>query len=324
MLVTVSICTWNRSRLLRETLRRMAQLVIPSGIEWELVVVDNNSTDSTPEVIREFMSVLPLHSAVEMRPGVSHARNTAMAHSHGVYTLCTDDDVLVDPQWLAAYVEAFERYGDAVVFGGPILPWFEGDPPPWLRSVFDKVDAAYAARSFDGGDLPLSEANMAFGANMAFRTDILKQHTFDPALGRVNAGLLGGEETTMVRAILQAGNPGWWVSGARVQHYIPRARQSVKYLREWYAGYGRTMVRLDARLTNGQTGGRPRWVWRELVVSELIFMFRRMWAPPSVWIDDLKRAGTARGQFGEFGGRQLDAPGAARWRSDDHAGGNPR
>lgn len=301
MLLTVSICTWNRSRLLRDTLQRLTELVIPEGVEWELLVVDNNSTDDTQLVLQDFMSRLPLRCVTELRPGVSNARNTAVAQARGAYMLCTDDDVLVDRHWLEAYVEAFERHSDAVVFGGPILPWFEGEPPQWLRAVFPKVDAAYAARDFAEGDQPLSDTTMAFGANMAIRTDVLKNHTFDVALGRVQDGLLGGEETAMIRTILSAGHKGWWVSAARVEHYIPRARQSTGYLWEWYAGYGRTLVRLDAKSSGPNGRRRPRWIWRELVVSEVLFLFRRLWAPPSVWIDDLKRASTARGQFEEFG-----------------------
>jgi len=300
VLVTVSICTWNRARLLRETLLRMTELVIPAGVEWELLVVDNNSTDDTPIVLRDFMSRLPLRCVAELRPGVSNARNTAVAEARGTYMLCTDDDVLVDKHWLETYVEAFERHSDAVVFGGPILPWFEGEPPGWLRAVFSKVDAAYAARVFAEGDQPLSDTAMAFGANMAIRTDVLRNHPFDVALGRVEGSLLGGEETAMIRAILATGAKGWWVSAARVQHYIPRARQSTGYLRQWYAGYGRTLVRLDAKAA-ANNRRRPRWIWRELVVSELRFRVRRIWAPPWVWIDDLKRASTARGQFEEFG-----------------------
>lgn len=279
----------------------MTELVIPAGVDWELLVVDNNSSDDTPVVLQDFMSRLPLRCIAELRPGVSYARNTAVAQARGSYMLCTDDDVLVDRHWLEAYVEAFARYGDAAAFGGPILPWFEGEPPQWLRAVFRKVDAAYAARDFAGGDQPLSDTAMAFGANMAIRTDVLKNYTFDVALGRVQEGLLGGEETAMIRAILSAGHAGRWVSAARVEHYIPRARQSAGYLREWYAGYGRTLVRLDAKTAGPGGRRRPRWIWRELIVSELLFLYRRMSAPPSVWIDDLKRASTARGQFKEFG-----------------------
>ena len=280
------------------------RMLIPTGIDWELLVVDNNSTDDTPVVLEEFMSRLPLRCISERCPGVSNARNAAVAQARGAYILWTDDDVLVDLHWLEAYVEAFERHGDAVVFGGPILPWFEGDPPQWLRSIFADVDVAYAARDFVGGDAPLSDLNMPFGANMAFRTDVLKNHTFDVTLGRIAAGMLGGEETAMIRSLLLDGHTGRWVSGARVQHYIPRARQTTRYLQEWYAGYGRMLVRLDAKSSGAETVRRPRWIWREVVVSELFYLFRRMWAPPSVWIRDLKRASTAQGQFKEFAARQ--------------------
>lgn len=307
MLLTVSICTWNRSRLLRETLQHMTQMAIPNGVEWELLVVDNNSTDDTPSVLREYATRLPLRSIFEGRPGLSHARNAAVAQARGAYIIFTDDDVIVDRRWLEEYADAFRRHPDAVMFGGPILPWFEGEPPQWLRAVFGQVDVAYAARQFAGGDVPLSDSVMPFGANIAFRTDVLRDHPFDAALGRAGSGMLGGEETTMIRAFLSSGSTGWWVSGARVQHYVPSARQSVRYLRDWYAGYGRTLVRLDSKLFGAEGAGRPRWIWREIVVSELLFLYRRLSAPPSVWIVDLKRASIARGQFRELGARHHGA-----------------
>lgn len=304
MLITVAVCTWNHAALLRQTLDQMTRLVVPAGISWELLVVDNNCTDETPAVLDEFRGRLPLKIIFETKPGLSNARNAAVAAARGAYIIWTDDDVLVDEQWLAAYATAFSRFPEASIFGGPISPWFAGHPPKWLSQTISRVGVAYAVRDCASGDPPISDAHTPFGANMSFRTDALRTQAFDATLGRVGAGLLGGEETTMIRGLLLDGHTGRWVSGARVQHYIPRVRQSTRYLREFYASSGRTQVRLDAKSSGAGSVQRPRWIWREVVVSGLLFLSRRMWAPPSVWIDDLKRASTARGQFKEFGALQ--------------------
>ena len=307
LFVTIAICTWNRSQLLRKTFESLERMTIPDGIDWELIVVDNNSTDETSAVLAEFVSRLPLQVVSEPNAGLSHARNAALAHVHGTYIIWTDDDVLVDPGWLAAYVDAFQSHEGATVFGGPILPWFEGDPPSWLRMVLKDVEVAYAVRDFDSRNASLSESNMPFGANMAFTSSLLTKYAFDVTLGRIRGGLVGGEETAIIRSMLSSGHVGCWVSGARIQHYIPRSRQTARYLREWYAGYGRMLVRLDAKSSGAVSQNRPRWIWREWITAELLFIYRRIWATPTEWIIDLKRASIARGQFEEYGVQQRSA-----------------
>src|SRR5512134_131488 len=101
--LTVAICTWNRGELLRKTLEQMTELVVPPGVTWELLVVNNNSTDHTDAVAAGFRRRLPLRYLVEPTPGKSNACNLAVREARGDYILWTDDDVLVSPQWLAAY-----------------------------------------------------------------------------------------------------------------------------------------------------------------------------------------------------------------------------
>jgi glucosyl-dolichyl phosphate glucuronosyltransferase len=128
--VTVAICTWNRDHLLRQTLEEMTRLAVPAGLVWELLVVNNNCTDDTDGVIAAFAKRLPIRRLFESQPGLSHARNRAIAEAAGDYVVWTDDDVLVSPEWLAAYARAFARRPDAAVFGGPVAPWFPTTPPP--------------------------------------------------------------------------------------------------------------------------------------------------------------------------------------------------
>ena len=122
MLLTIAICTWNRSVLLRQALAQMTSLVIPPGVDLEVIVVNNNSTDDTDTVIDTFSGQLPIRRLFEPKPGLSNARNTAVSHARGAYVLWTDDDVLVDPNWVSGYADAFRAFPRGVVYGGPILP----------------------------------------------------------------------------------------------------------------------------------------------------------------------------------------------------------
>lgn len=100
MLTTAAICTWNRAPLLDRALTEMTRLSIPAGIEWELVIVDNNCSDETPEVIARHAEQLPLERLSEPVQGLSHARNRAIRAARGDIVLWTDDDALVDLGWL--------------------------------------------------------------------------------------------------------------------------------------------------------------------------------------------------------------------------------
>ena len=132
MLVTVAICTWNRGKLLDQTLTQLRHLRIPEGVTWELLVVNNNCTDDTDAVIARHERHLPLRRLFEPKQGHSNARNCAVDHARGEYLIWTDDDVTVCREWLQVYEAAFEAHPEAAFFGGPIRPRFEGNPPRWL------------------------------------------------------------------------------------------------------------------------------------------------------------------------------------------------
>jgi glycosyltransferase involved in cell wall biosynthesis len=98
MVITVAICTWNRAALLDQTLAEMRNLRVPKGVDWELLVVNNNCIDDTDEVIAKHADKLPLRGLVEPKPGHSNARNRAMREARGEDVVWTDDDVRVSSE----------------------------------------------------------------------------------------------------------------------------------------------------------------------------------------------------------------------------------
>jgi len=296
-LITVAICTWNRAHLLRQTLEQMTRLAaLPAGVSWELIVVDNACTDHTADVLDSFMGRLPLRRAFEAKPGLSNARNAAIAEARGGHIVWTDDDVLVDSEWLAAYARAFARYPDVAFFGGPIAAWFDAPPAPWLTAALPSVGAAFAVREFDAHDEAITAMFVPFGANMAFRTSVLRTTGFDPRLGRHRVGMLGGEETALIGHLLARGEMGRWVPGAAIRHYIPPERQTIRYLRRYYGGNAATMaLATNEAPQSAMLFGRPRWAWRAAIQNEIAYRVRRVTSRPEVWIEDLKRASAAWG-----------------------------
>lgn len=298
MLVTVAICTWNRSAMLCQALEHMTRLAIPAGVDWELLVVNNNSTDATDDVIASFTARLPIRRIFEAQPGVSSARNAAVREARGEYILWTDDDGLVDQNWVAAYVKAFSRWPEAAFFGGPVRPWFATPPPFWLKRAWPQVAHTYAARDFGAHPVPLDGTNrLPFGVNWVVRRKEQLSNLFNPRLGPQPGSHMRGDETPVIRALLASGCTGWWVPDAVVQHYIPPERINLTYIRNYFSGYGEYLALSEAPWTGSTWFGKPRWLWRRAITAELSYRLHRVTAQPEVWIPDLIAASTAWGSL---------------------------
>lgn len=286
MQISVAICTWNRATLLDQTLAEMRKLEIPQDIEWELLVVNNNCTDSTDSVIERYSRFLPLRRLFQPSPGLSNARNCAVVAANGELLIWTDDDVLVAPRWLAEYAKAAQEWPEAIFFGGPVEPWFEGEPPSWLQSVWPRVSGAYAVIDFGKEPIPLDYLHIPFGANFAVRTEQQKKRRYDHRLGVAPGKRMGGEETDVIWQMLDDGIKGRWVPTASVRHFIPSARQTLGYLQTYYRATGEYWHYNKKEPDCPMLFGRPRWAWRGAVQSEIRYLVRRLFSTPEVWIED--------------------------------------
>jgi glucosyl-dolichyl phosphate glucuronosyltransferase len=297
MRITVAICTRNRAELLRQTLEQMASVLrVPNELGWELVVVNNGSTDRTDEIIDSFGGRLPIHRIDEPRIGHSHARNAAVRNARGEYILWTDDDVLVAPAWLEEYLAAFERWPKSSLFGGPVAPAFLVEPPLWLTTSWPLVSTAYAIVDLGPSEDPLEMNRLPYGANMAFRLSSQRRFLYDIRFGHGPGGKIGGEETRVMRELLASGESGRWVPGAGLQHLIPADRQTEEYLRSYYRGRGRRMGLEDPAVTG--KWNRAYWVLRGLAGS-LAFLLGRALFIPELRVRGLRAASIARGLLEE-------------------------
>ncbi len=299
MRLTVAICTWNRASLLRMTLERMTELVVPAGTAWEILVVNNNCSDDTDLVVAGFQGRLPIRTVAEPAPGKSHALNRAAAEAAGRYILFTDDDVLVEPDWLTGYLAAFDRWPDAALFGGPITPRFDGTPPRWLEHGLASIGPAFAILDLGPVARPFDAAHVPFGANMAIRTDVQRRFHYAADLGPRPGSQLRGEETTLIRDVLKTGATGWWVPEARVRHFIPAERQTLEYIEAYFRGQGEYFAQVAAG-PERLWWGRPRWLWRSVVQHRLAYWFHRAVSGPAVWVDCFRLASIDAGRFDNY------------------------
>lgn len=295
MHLTVAVCTRDRASLLEGCLRSMERMRVPDGLDWEVVVVDNGSRDHTRDVLASFQDRLPLTVVKEEAPGLSAARNRALDVATGDYILWTDDDVEVEEGWLVHYREAFLGFPHASVFGGPILPRFEGEPPEWLRRVLPRVAGAFALRDLGPEPLPLSAPRrLPFGANYAIRSAEHSGYQYREDLGRMPDALgLGNEETELISRLLKDGATGHWVPEARVHHWVPKKRQKVAYLRNHMTAEG------EYSALHRDPDDLPSLpsIWKSAIHAEARFQVRRLLRSPERWITDLALASEAWGRL---------------------------
>lgn len=269
MHISVAICTYNRASLLEQTLDRLTLVDPPLGATWEVVVVDNGSTDGTADVLRRFSDRLPLRTAQEAVNGLSRARNRALEHVQGDYVLWTDDDVEVDVGWLRAFTEGARQFPDATVFGGPVAPWFPSPPDPDLLEAFPAL-----ALGFCGVDhkVPPGLLGPEFninGANMAFHRGRTATLRFDPAFGPARNRAIAGDERNFIDRCRSVGGSVVWLPDMRVRHYVMPERMSLHYLLRYYHDYAMTTVRRDGPPPGVRLFGVPRWALREVASSAL-------------------------------------------------------
>lgn len=268
MLITVAICTWNRAVALDRALASMRALRAPTGVQWELVVVNNNCTDDTDLVLDRYGDALPLVRLFEPAPGQSAARNMAVRASHGDLIVWTDDDVVVPPDWLAAYARGAAAYPQAAYFGGPIRPLFEQSPPSWMDAALSTFGFLWASLDLGPRPRPLLPEEYVYGANMAFRRAALSGIAFDVGRCHVGGQLGGGDDTEVIDRLRAKGHVGMWLPDAALQHVIPADRMVPEYvIRRMYES-----ARTNPCPTPSEAktwGGVPRYVWR-LYLTNLV------------------------------------------------------
>jgi len=302
MLITVAICTFNRANSLRLTLDSLLAMKVPTDLTWEIVIVNNNSTDRTDKVISEYVGRLPLRREFEPRAGKSNALNRAIDVAKGDYIVWIDDDVLVDAGLLTAYAEAFRRWPKAAVFGGRITPRYEAPVEKWVLESEEVLGGPYAIRDFGAHVRPLSaddEDHYPYGANWAIRAIEQRAFRYDPELGPVPNRIRNQEETDLIRRLLASGTTGYWIPGAMVEHCIGRDRQTVRYVASYYESWGETLAFRNAAATAATPFwfGIPRRIWPRLLGWWVLYRFCRILSPAPVWVRYLEAYSWNKGMF---------------------------
>ncbi len=193
--ISAIICTYNRASYLLEALSSLANQMIPLE-EYEVIVVDNGSTDNTKQAISGFSMQPNIRYIYEFELGLSQARNTGWQNAKGEYIAYLDDDAIADQAWLAKIVEVFEIVKPQPgCIGGKVYPIWEAPRPYWLS---DHLASWLAILDYSDTFTTLDDPSCLVGANIAYPRHLLETlGGFKISLGRKGNNLLSNEESSI-------------------------------------------------------------------------------------------------------------------------------
>jgi glucosyl-dolichyl phosphate glucuronosyltransferase len=270
--VTLLICTFNRSRDLQEMLATTLAQDTDGSFTYEVLVVDNNSTDDTRQVVQRFIADghRNLRYIFEGQQGKSFALNTGLAAMRGsIYTIA-DDDSLVPPTWVRSIVEGFRTHPDVSFLSGKVLPLWIGDVPAWIGT--EHWSALGVA---DYGDEPFyvdSNRLVCLLACSFRRRDIDAVGGYRNALG-VSSNLIGSvEDLEILQRLCRSGRKGLYLPHIAIQHKVPPGRLTMAYHRRWHTGHGRFYARLgdeEFERSRGRLLDVPLHMYRQAASASL-------------------------------------------------------
>jgi glucosyl-dolichyl phosphate glucuronosyltransferase len=274
---TVLICTYNRAQRLAETLDSLGAQE-DTRTAWDVLVVDNNSSDDTADVLRSRAASfpVPLRYLVEKRQGKSYALNAGLSAIRTDIVLFTDDDVRLSPAWIRVAVDALAEDPNVDYVGGPVRPIWGAPPPSWFPRTSNNLWGTVAVLDYGPSAFEFeSRQRIPIGANMAVRRRLIDQAGgFTTALDRSGTALLGQGQAEFFYRTRQVGARGKYLPAMVVHHHVPASRLTKRYFRRWWWWKGVSRSRLHALHPHTETGvplsgapriaGVPRFVYREL------------------------------------------------------------
>lgn len=273
--VSVIISTYNRCHLLPSALESV--LAQEGGVRYEVIVVDNNSTDETRKVVESFIErgTANLRYIFEGKQGLSHGWNAGIAEARAPLVAFTDDDLCVERTWVAEIKRAFDEHPEVDFVGGRVLPRFQSEPPAWLTS-----DHWSPLAILDHGPEPfyVNVSKPYPLLNKSFRREVFERvGLFKPDMGRIKDGVGSTEDHDLQLRIWRAGGQGLYVPNIVMISDIDPHRLTKAYHRRWHRGHGRHCAMMGIREITDANGridenlkaltlfGVPGFLYRELM-----------------------------------------------------------
>ncbi|HMS66221.1 MAG TPA: glycosyltransferase [Ignavibacteria bacterium] len=251
--VSIVICCHNSSEFLPETLKHICKLSVPSSIKWEVIIIDNASSDNTSDtaisLMKEFNCPVKFRIIQEPKLGLSFARKTGLNNAEYRYILFCDDDNWLDESYIKTGYEILESNDRIGALGGVSEAVTEGKIPEWFGENIKNYSVGRQAER--SGELKNS-TDVLWGAGLFIRKSALQElysKGFNSFLSdRKGKELTSGGDIEKCYALRLAGWKIWYDERLKIKHFIPEVRLNWEYLRKLNRGYGAQKVDFDPYL----------------------------------------------------------------------------
>lgn len=284
--VTIAISTFNRAKILQNTLLKLSELKCGTT-QVKVIVVDNNSNDSTRQICSSFENKLPLEYIFEKRPGKNRALNTIIETADlGDIVIFTDDDVAPPTDWIAHVANSTKAFPETKVFGGPVHLIWPKEVPTWCKSL-EKV--IYAQHDYGDANVPYSPGHYPIGPNFWVRTEIFTVHgqRYDTSIGPIpnNRKRAMGSETTFLKTLAEKGFTIQYIAGCSVGHYVTEEQLKPSYIRRRAKTYGRFKARVSTRFHQEALYKKSILLWKasrwiSLTKNSILMLISLFYANP--------------------------------------------
>jgi glycosyltransferase involved in cell wall biosynthesis len=216
MKISSVICTRNRAAYLPHAIRSLAEQDIENN-DYEIIVVDNGSTDGTRQIVNSLTDEMPnLRYVYEEKPGLSNARNRGLEEAAAPVVAFLDDDAIAVPGWLAAILNGFNVEPQPVCVGGPVETWWDVPRPAWFPDSLVGCHNRYYGAEPHWCSYPVEQP---IGCNMAFLKEPVAQvGGFNGQLEKYN------DETELIARLVELGGRIFYEPRATVRHLLPKER----------------------------------------------------------------------------------------------------
>ena len=271
--ISAIICTYNRAEYLKKALQSLVDQTLPQQ-HYEIIVVDNGSTDNTKAIVEGFKQCENLRYIYEPIMGLSQARNTGWGNAQGEFITYLDDDAIACPEWLQRIVQAFNTVRPQPgSVGGKVIPIWEVERPPWLPKELDRLLSIT-----DWADRPtflMDDFQFLAGTNVAYPRYVLDEvGGFSTSLGRKASSLLSCEEILLKRQLKRRNLGSYYDPDLYVYHHIPAERLTKRwfYRRAFWQGASDAILR---HLETSQQGTKGRYIHGVVSIASLFCVIPR-------------------------------------------------
>jgi glycosyltransferase involved in cell wall biosynthesis len=314
--LSVIVCCYNSAHVLAETLRSLAHQEINPVCDWELILVDNASTDNTASIAQHlwtsFQTTQPIHIVTEKRPGLSFARETGINQAIFDIVLFCDDDNILDAHYFEKGIALMSQLPQVAMLGGKGIAQSKNPSPIW----FDRYSYHFAVgtQANEPGDITL-EKGYVYGAGSFLRLShyyTLKNSGFVYTLtGRKGKSLLSGEDNELGYALSLIGFHIYYDEQLHFQHILPSNRITLAYLKKLKRAVAYSSILLIPYIekrNNLLLHQKPSFNWYKKIAAELFYFVNGLLRYPfaskqfriDILLDQQSRIGSITGLLNHY------------------------